>query len=115
MRTPRVKDKLLALQKAGVIRKELMDAWEATRHPAVHADALEKTAVAKVYREYQSALTLFNELVFLVIRYVGPYTDYSVAGWPLQNFEKTMKDVEGNVDQVSTSGRKASINGSIIS
>jgi hypothetical protein len=94
MRTTRAKDKLIALQQNGMLRKGLIDAWESTRHPSVHADGLDKTEIPKIYRNYQSTLALFNELVFLVIGYVGPYRDYSVAGWPVRNFEKTMKDVD---------------------
>jgi hypothetical protein len=94
MRASRAKDKLLAVQKAGVIRPELVRAWEKTRHPSVHADGFDKTAIDKIYRNYQSALTLFNELVFLVVGYTGQYSDFSVVGWPLRAFEQTMKDVE---------------------
>lgn len=96
MQTPRAKDKLLALQQSGIIRKEFVDAWQATRHPSVHADGLDKTAIAKIFRNYQSARTLFNELIFLVIGYAGQYTDYSVVGWPQRAFEKSMKDVEND-------------------
>jgi hypothetical protein len=95
MRASRAKDKLLAVQKAGAIRLELVRAWENTRHPSVHADGFDKTAIDKIYRNFQSALTLFNELVFLVVRYTGQYSDFSVVGWPLRTFEKTMKDLEG--------------------
>jgi hypothetical protein len=100
MQFPRAKDRLLALQKAGVARQELVKAWEATRNPAVHADPLDHSGIEELYRNYQSALTLFNELIFLVVGYSGQYTDYSVAGWPLREFEKSMEDLSGN-DQVS--------------
>jgi hypothetical protein len=94
MRFPRAKDRLLALQKAGVVRKELVKSWEATRNPAVHADPLDHDAIGELYRNYQSALTLFNELIFLVVGYSGQYSDYSVAGWPLRDFDKSNKDFE---------------------
>ncbi len=96
MRASRAKDKLLALQKAGVIREELIRAWEDIRNASVHAEILDKTAIAKIYHKYQCVLTLLNELVFLVVGYTGQYTDYSVAGWPLRTFEKTMRDVDND-------------------
>jgi hypothetical protein len=102
MHTPRAKDKLMALVDAGLIRKELMDAWGTIRNSTVHAADLDPTAMAEIYRDYQSALTLFNELVFLVIGYVGQYTDYSVVGWPLRNFDKTMKDLQVSENEGSS-------------
>jgi hypothetical protein len=99
MRKPRAKDKLLALQRAGIIREELINAWDRTRHPAVHADGFDKKEISKILRNYQSALTLLNELVFLVIGYTGLYTDYSTTDWPERAFDKTMKDLESNLAQ----------------
>lgn len=103
MKASRAKDKLLALQRAGVIREGLVHAWEDIRHPSVHADGLENgAAITKIYSKYHSARTLFNELVFLVIGYTGPYTDYSVSGWPQVDFQKSVKDVQ--VRQKESSG-----------
>lgn len=93
MLASRAKDKLLALEKSGMIRRELIEAWECIRHPTVHGEGLDRTAIDKMYRDYQSALTLFNELVFLIIGYVGQYTDYSVPDWPLRNFEKPLNGI----------------------
>jgi hypothetical protein len=82
MKIPRAKDKLRAFVGAGLIRRELMDAWSGMRNSAVHASGLDPAEIKKVHRNYQSALTLLNELVMLLIGYRGVYTDYSVPGWP---------------------------------
>jgi hypothetical protein len=94
MHMPRAKDRLIALVDAGALREELTKAWEHIRNSTVHATDLDPTKIRKVFRDYQSALTLFDELVFLVIGYTGKYTDYSTVGWPLRSFDKAVKDIE---------------------
>ncbi|MGA9883368.1 MAG: hypothetical protein WBQ34_06600 [Candidatus Acidiferrales bacterium] len=87
MRAPRAKDRLRALVAAGSIRKELMDRWASLRNSTVHASDADPAEIRALYRRYQSALTLFNELVMLVIGYSGEYTDYSTSGWPARTME----------------------------
>jgi hypothetical protein len=94
MRIPRAKDKLRAFVEAGLIRRELMDAWSGMRNSAVHASGLGPAEIRKVHRNYQAALTLLNEVVMLLIGYNGPYTDYSVPGWPERKWTGTLADVE---------------------
>jgi hypothetical protein len=95
MLTPRPKDKLMSLVNAGLMRRELMTAWAVVRNSTVHAADFKPTKTAKIFHNYQSALTLLNELIFLIIGYVGQYTDYSVVGWPERNWEWTKREVEG--------------------
>jgi hypothetical protein len=75
MLTPRPKDKLMSLVNAGLMRRELMTAWAVVRNSTVHAADFKPTKTAKIFHNYQSALTLLNELIFLIIGYVGQYTD----------------------------------------
>ena len=82
MKWPRVKDKLRVLVENGVFRKELVAAWESARNRSVHADALDPMEIAKVFAQYQAVRTLFNEIVFLLIGYMGKYKDYSAIGCP---------------------------------
>lgn len=89
MNTPRAKDKLRALVDVGLIRKELMDCWASIRNLTVHASDIDPAEISELYSRYQSALTLFNELVILIIGYTGQYTDYSALGCPRRNFDKT--------------------------
>jgi hypothetical protein len=111
MGRPRAKDRLLALQRAGVTREGLVRAWDAIRHQAVHADRPDWTKIDELYREYQSALTLLNEIVFLIIGYTGRYTDYSTPDWPLRNFEKTIADVTAGASKPTAPPDAAPANG----
>lgn len=86
MEHPRAKDKLLAFVETGIIRSELVKAWSGMRNSAVHASGLDPAEIRTVYKEYQTAVTLLNELVMLLIGYQGPYTDYSVVGWPQRDW-----------------------------
>ena len=92
MNTPRAKDKLRALVDLGLIRKELMDCWASIRNSTVHASDIDPTEIGELYGRYQTALTLFNELVILIVGYTGQYTDYSAPGWPRRNFDKTFQE-----------------------
>lgn len=67
---------------AGIIRPELVKAWTGMRNSAIHASGLGPVEIKLVYKQYQTALTLLNELVMLLIGYQGAYTGYSVVGWP---------------------------------
>jgi hypothetical protein len=91
MRNSRSIDKLLYLQNEGLIREDLVGAWKRLRNPSVHSDGLAPGAIEKQFRDYQSALSLFHEIIFLAIGYTGPYTDYSVAGWPEREFAQGIK------------------------
>jgi len=92
MNTPRAKDKLRALVDIGLIRKELLDCWASIRNSTVHASDIDPAEIGELYGRYQSVLTLFNELVILIIGYTGQYTDYSAPGWPRRNLDKTFPD-----------------------
>jgi hypothetical protein len=65
------------------------------RNSAVHAAGLDPAEIGLVYKQYQTALTLLYELVMLLIAYKGPYTDYSVAGWPQREWAATLADLGG--------------------
>jgi len=95
MKFPRAKDKLRAFVGAGLIRKELMDAWSRMRNSAVHAHGLDQAEIDTIHRNYLSVLALLNELVLLLIGYRGVYTDYSVLGWPQREWTGTLGSVEG--------------------
>lgn len=94
MQIPRATDKLRVFAEADVTRRELVDAWSGMRNSAVHASELDPAEIRTVFRDYQSALTLLNELVMLLIGYRGQYTDYSVPGWPQREWKKSLKGLE---------------------
>jgi hypothetical protein len=90
MGTARAKDKLRSLARAGLIREELVRAWETTRNAAAHGAGVDPEKIERAYRAFQATQALFNELVFLIIGYTGQYTDYSGVGWQIRNFDKTL-------------------------
>ena len=101
MQHPRAKDKLLEFVEAGIIRPELVKAWSGMRNSAVHASGLDPAEIRTVYKEYQIAVTLLNELVMLLIGYQGPYTDYSVVGWPQRDWDGVLQNAEENTQPAS--------------
>jgi len=90
MGTAPAKDKLLAFAKAGLIREDLVRAWETTRHPAADGAGINPAKIDKAYRAFQATQALLNELVFLVIGYSGQDTDYSRICRHIRNFDKTL-------------------------
>jgi hypothetical protein len=110
MESPRAKDKLLAFVNAGIIRPDLVRAWSDMRNSAVHASGLDPAEIKSVHKEYQTALTLLNELVMLLIDYRGPYTDYSGAGWPQREWTGSLEHIESRpTPQNETTGDRAQI------
>jgi len=94
MLRPRAKDRLRELVEEGLIAPELLSAWEDTRHPAAHAGFISASSSPDYATQLISLCLkvnqLFNNLVFLAIGYTGKYTDYSVRGWPLKDFERAI-------------------------
>jgi hypothetical protein len=82
MAKPRARDHLEALVKQGALPAEHLDAWKALRHASAHAAAPEGDWVLPTIEKSAIVLALYYRLVFLLIGYQGPYTDYSERGWP---------------------------------
>lgn len=85
------KEALIRLQGMDLIPVALVNEWGKTRNVRAHADIAETQdiqAIADLYEQSQRLLQLFYFLVFLAIGYTGPFTDYSVVGWPDRVFEK---------------------------
>ena len=57
---------------------------------AVNASGLDSAEIKSVYKEYQTALTLSNELVIVLIDYRGPYTDC----WPQREWTGSLASIE---------------------
>jgi hypothetical protein len=85
MKNPRARDYLEGLVQDGVIPKAYLDAWKALRNSAAHADAADGAWIEPVLRKSGIVLALYYRLVFLLIGYQGPYTDYGEIGWPERN------------------------------
>ncbi len=78
-----------------------MDCWASIRNSTVHPSDIDPAEIGELYDRYQSALTLFNELVILIIGYTSEYTDYSAPGWPRRKFDTTFQE-SPNVPQETT-------------
>lgn len=78
----RARDYLKSLVEQGVIPAEQQEAWNALRNASAHADAAEGEWVVLTMRKSTIVLALYYRLVFMLIGYRGPYTDYSQVGWP---------------------------------
>ena len=87
MKQLRAQDYLKPLVKAGVIPIGHVDAWQRLRHSSAHADAYEGDWIGPTVRRSSVVLALYYRLVFMLIGYRGPYTDYSQIGWPAAEIE----------------------------
>ena len=86
MRNLRPKDQLYFLQKKGLIKEQLIKAWEDLRHPAAHASQVNPKKLQGYIDRYHAVTVLFHQLIFLAIGYTGCYTDYDSPGFPFEYF-----------------------------
>lgn len=87
MKQARAKDKLKALQDAGAITREMVEAWGKLRNATAHAAIHEKeNAVQVLWGQCNTVYTLLNILVFITVGYTGKYQDFSSMGWPIRDF-----------------------------
>jgi hypothetical protein len=86
----RGKDRLNALQNDGLIEKKLIENWESLRNPSTHGDAPDLRELQEYIDKCDSTLVLFYQLIFLVIGYIGYYTNYTREGYPIDIFNKKL-------------------------
>jgi hypothetical protein len=86
MKKARAKDKLLALQKAGIIREEDLKAWDYIRNSGAHARPPEREELQKWIDNCYKAEVLLNHLIFYAIDYQGQFTDYGSQNWPQSRY-----------------------------
>ncbi len=84
-----VSDNLRKMQSIGLIEEPMIKVWKDIRNKAAHG-TLECSDIEKCYDAQRKMTVLFYHLIFLVIGYHGPYTDYSEIGFPIKQFEKTV-------------------------
>jgi hypothetical protein len=85
MKRLRAGDYLKELARQEIIPAHYVDAWNGLRNWSTHADAADGEWVAPILRKADIVLALYYRLVFLLIEFRGPYTDYSQVGWPERN------------------------------
>lgn len=78
---PNPRTALQTLATGGVVTEEQVNAWERLRHAAAHGKEYD-ISFRELYQLSQHLRVLLNVLVFELIRYAGPYTDYGTVGWP---------------------------------
>jgi hypothetical protein len=78
---PNPRTALRTLAARGVVTDQQVDAWERLRHVAAHGKEHE-LPFRELYQMSQHLMVLLHALVFDLIGYRGPYTDYGARGWP---------------------------------
>ena len=82
----RVKDVLVALRTATLIRPQLVASYDRLRNNLAHGVAVEWAEFQTQLDRSADVVTLLHELIFLRIGYAGQYTDYAAIGWPVSTF-----------------------------
>jgi hypothetical protein len=80
---PSSRTAIRSLVKRGVITHEQFEAWEGLRHVAAHGKEYD-LPFRELYELSWQLRVLMAKLVFELVGYTGPYTDYGTLGWPTQ-------------------------------
>jgi hypothetical protein len=100
MGNPRVTDRLQPLSSNGHVTKEYVKAWKYLRHKHAHPKAddlrsLSEGNMQEFWTLINKVTTLMYEIVFHLIGYVGPYTDFGRLGFPEKNYPLQVPAVSG--------------------
>lgn len=87
MARARAKDRLRALESVSVVTKAQISAWDKLRNSTAHARPPEDQQLQEWLDLCHATEVLLYRLIFFVIRYAGPYTDYAARGWPTTTFQ----------------------------
>ena len=71
------------------LNKAMVSEWKELRSKSVHPDKINQGSIVfqKYINQFNTCLTLFYRLVFIIIKYEGSYMDYSERGWPEKKFK----------------------------
>lgn len=83
------KDVLFELIDDKTIKKKLLTSWNELRNRTVHGEQLELEKLNRYLKWYYDTKTLYYLLIFLIIKYDGIYSDYSVPNWKTKQFNKS--------------------------
>ncbi len=86
MKSARAKDILSALCDKGLIDKDLVKTYGVLRNKSAHGANSSDGDVQNYFNQISAVLVLFYQLIFLVIKYSGEYTDYGTYGYPTKQF-----------------------------
>jgi len=90
MKKLRAIDILHNLKNHGLIDDELVDIYGPIRNGSAHGDKMSGGDLQDYINKLHSVLVLFYHLVFLSIKYEGPYADYSAYGFPEKTFSRSL-------------------------
>lgn len=91
MKNVRAKDKLLALEKEGIVRNQDVKAWDSIRNRGAHARPPEREELQKWIDNCYKTEVLLNHLIFYAIGYQGKFTDYGTPNWPQSQYSCSSK------------------------
>jgi len=78
-------DRLYVLERRGRVSAGLADRWKKLRNPAAHGAPVDSLSQEKI--DSVDALTaLYYQIVFNIISYRGPMSNYAKRGWPTEAF-----------------------------
>ena len=87
LKSTRAQDKLIKLQKLGLITQSELQHWKKLRNTSAHgALRVDPQKWQQLLQRIFAVTTLAYKLAFLRIGYFGPHTDYSSPGWPIAWF-----------------------------
>jgi hypothetical protein len=90
MKKLRANDILHNLKNHGLIDDALVDIYGPIRNGSAHGDKMSGGDLQDYINKLHSVLVLFYHLVFLSIKYEGPYSDYSAYGFPEKTFSRSL-------------------------
>jgi hypothetical protein len=86
MRSARNSDVLRAFITNNGLNPGLFESWRRLRNASTHGDGIGERDIETILRMKYEVLSLLYSLVLSAINYTGPRTDYSVQGWPAQQW-----------------------------
>jgi len=86
MLKPRAKDLLHILKDKNLLDSRLVEEYDKLRNSSAHGELADSSKFQEHLDRCYAVLVLFYHILFLVIGYSGPYTDYSMRGFPEKEF-----------------------------
>ena len=83
---PRAKDFLHILKDKNLLDPRLVEEYDKLRNSSAHGELADSSKFQLHMDRCAAVLVLFYQIVFLVIGYRGPYTDYSTRHFPEKTF-----------------------------
>jgi len=90
MKNARAKDILFALRHNGLVDKELTKTYGDLRNKSAHGAKSSGADVQNHFNRVSAVLVLLYQLLFLIIKYEGEYTDYGTYGYPIKQFSEKL-------------------------